>query len=604
MEFKLPNLGEGIDSGECVAVHVKPGDRVEKGQTLVEVETNKAVMEVPSPVDGSIETVAVEAGQTLTPGQLLVVIGEAGGAVSESAAENAGGSRTAPAENEKEPEKPSSNPLPQSSSTDPGSETLGFEPSSEAVDVSNTHLVVIGAGPGGYAAAFYAADLGFKVTLVNKEDRRGGVCLLRGCIPSKGLLHVAKLINETKHSAAWGVEYREPKIDIDQLRSWKDGFVNQLSGGIDQLAKARKVEVVQAEASFKNANTLNLKKPDGSAAELAFDKCIIATGSIPAMPGPWQIGDDRVMDSTGALALADIPEKLLVIGGGYIGLEMSCVYAALGSEVTVVEFLPDLLMAADRDLVRPLKAKLKDQFKNILTNTKVEGMKAAKKGIEVIMSSKDGEIKEVYDRVLVSVGRRPVSQDLGLENTAIQTDDKGFIIHDNQQRTAENNIFVIGDIAGEPMLAHKASAEARVAVEVAAGQKTVYDRVAMPAVVFTDPELAWVGLTEVEAKEKGINFEVARFPWAASGRALTLDRTEGMTKLIFEKETERVIGVGIVGAGAGDLIAEGALAIEMAAVVHDIAGTIHPHPTLGETVMEAAEAFLGTATHMYRPKKK
>lgn len=467
----------------------------------------------------------------------------------------------------------------------------------------HAEIVVIGAGPGGYPAAFAAADHGKKVVLVNEEQNPGGVCLQRGCIPSKALLHVAKLIHEAADAVEHGLTFGKPKIDLDKLRAFKNGVIGQLTGGIQSLCKARGVTLVQARATFANSNTLNLAKPDGSTEQLTFDKAVIATGSQPAMPPMFAIGDPRVMDSTGALALEDIPKKLLVIGGGYIGLEMGCVYAALGSEVTVVEALPTILAAADRDLVRPLQKRLEGQFKAIHVNTKVLSLTASKAGIVVEMQGEGLEPKQTFDRVLVSVGRKPNSKNLGLENTKVQIDEKGFIKIDRCCRTADPNILAIGDVAGEPMLAHKATREAKVAIEALVGEPAEFDNIAIPAVVFTDPELAWCGLTETEAKAQERDVKVIRFAWAASGRAQSLARTEGLTKLIIENKTERILGVGIVGAGAGELISEGVLAVETAAVARDLADSIHPHPTLSETLMEAAEAFIGQATHMYRPAR-
>lgn len=467
----------------------------------------------------------------------------------------------------------------------------------------HAEIVVIGAGPGGYPAAFAAADHGKKVVLVNEEQNPGGVCLQRGCIPSKALLHVAKLIHEAREAAEHGVSFGSPKIDLAKLRNFKNGVIGQLTGGIQSLCKARGVTLVQARATFASSNTLNLAKPDGSTEQLTFDKAVIATGSQPAMPPIFAIGDPRVMDSTGALALEDIPKKLLVIGGGYIGLEMGCVYAALGSEVTVVEALPTILAAADRDLVRPLQKRLEGQFKAIHVNTKVLSLSATKSGIVVEMQGEGVEPKQTFDRVLVSVGRKPNSKNLGLENTKVQIDEKGFLKIDKCCRTADPNILAIGDVAGEPMLAHKATREAKVAIEALVGEPAEFDNIAIPAVVFTDPELAWCGLTETEAKAQERDAKVIRFAWAASGRAQSLARTEGLTKLIVENKTERVLGVGIVGAGAGELISEGVIAVETAAVARDLADSIHPHPTLSETLMEAAEAFIGQATHMYRPNR-
>lgn len=492
----------------------------------------------------------------------------------------------------------------------------------------HAEIVVIGAGPGGYPAAFAAADHGKKVVLINEEKEPGGVCLQRGCIPSKALLHVAKLIHEAADAAEHGLSFGKPKIDLDKLRAFKNGVIGQLTGGINGLCKARGVTLVNARATFANSNTLNLAKPDGSTEQLTFDKAVIATGSQPAMPPIFAIGDPRVMDSTGALALEDIPKKLLVIGGGYIGLEMGCVYAALGSEVTVVEALPTILAAADRDLVRPLQKRLETQFKAIHVNTKV--LKLEAKSISTIAPvqlgstgakpqvahheqnaivatlERDGDssvVQESFDRVLVAVGRRPNSRNLGLENTKVEVDEKGFILIDRCCRTADPNILAIGDVAGEPMLAHKATREAKVAIEALVGEPAEFDNIAIPAVVFTDPELAWCGLTETEAKAQERDVKVIRFAWAASGRAQSLGRTEGLTKLIVENKTERILGVGIVGAGAGELISEGVIAVETAAVARDLADSIHPHPTLSETLMEAAEAFIGQATHMYRPAR-
>ncbi|MDA0589622.1 MAG: dihydrolipoyl dehydrogenase [Planctomycetota bacterium] len=467
----------------------------------------------------------------------------------------------------------------------------------------STDLVVIGAGPGGYPAAFHAADHGMDVTLVNEESAPGGVCLHRGCIPSKALLHVAKLLHEAQDAEQWGVTFAKPKIDLDKLRDFKNGVISGLTGGIGQLCKARGVKLVQARGEFIDSNTLRLKKPDGSADELKFKHAIVATGSTPVMPPFFDLGDDRVMDSTGALALADVPKKLLVVGGGYIGLEMGSVYSALGSEVTVVEMLAGLLPGADRDLVRPLATRLKEHFKAIHLKTKVASLKATSGGIVAELEGEDVESPQTFDRVLISIGRRPNSRGCGLENTAAQIDDKGFIKIDKNQRTADPNILAIGDVAGEPMLAHKATREAKVAVETLLGQPAEFDNIAIPAVVFTDPELAWCGLTESEAKAAGRNVTVVRFPWAASGRAQAISRTEGLTKLIIDPETERVLGVGIVGAGAGEMIAEGVIAVETAAVARDLADSIHAHPTLSETIMEAAEGFYGQATHSFRPKK-
>src|SRR5687767_3577404 len=470
---------------------------------------------------------------------------------------------------------------------------------------SSTQLVVIGGGPGGYAAAFYAADLGMQVTIVDMEANPGGVCLYRGCIPSKALLHVAKVAGEAKHATNWGLTYPDPKIDLDKLRSFKDGVVSKLTGGLGQLSKQRKITFVQGKASFIDAKSLSIELTAGGTDTLSFEHAIIATGSQPSVIPGLSIKSDRLMDSTGALDLPEIPKTLLVVGGGYIGLELGSVYAALGTKVTVVEMTDGLLPGADRDLVTFLARRLETVLDKILLKTKVVSMTEAKKGIVVKMESPTGEASEqTFDRVLVSIGRRPNSAIPGLDRTGVTVGERGFITVDPTMRTTAANIFAIGDVVGEPMLAHKASHEARVAVEAIMGHKVAFEPQAIPAVVFTDPEVAWCGLTETEAKKQGRKVEIAKFPWAALGRALAIDRPDGMTKLVIDPETERILGVGIVGAGAGELIAEGVLAVEMAALATDLKLSIHPHPTMSETLMEAAEVFFGHSTHVYRPKKK
>jgi len=465
-------------------------------------------------------------------------------------------------------------------------------------------LAVLGGGPGGYPAAFAAADHGMQAVLIDEGIKPGGVCLNRGCIPSKALLHVAKLLHETEEAAQCGVVFQKPVIDLDKLRSFKNGVVGSLSGGIESLCRARGVELIRARGTFVSSRELLLKYPNGSSKTLSFDHCIIAAGSQPAMPPIFNIGDDRVMDSTGALELKDIPQRLLVIGGGYIGLEMGTVYAALGSKVSVVEMTSGLLPGADRDLVTPLQKRLTHAFHAIHLNTKVAKLEATPEGIVASLEGEGVEPRQTFDRVLVSVGRRPNSRGLGLENTQAQIDEKGFIRIDKNQRTSDPQLLAIGDVAGEPMLAHKASREARIAVETLLGEPVEFDNIAIPAVVFTDPELAWAGITEAEAKAQNRDVTVYRFPWAASGRAQTLARTEGLTKIIVENTKQRVVGVGLVGPGAGEMIAEGVLAIEMGATARDIADSIHAHPTLSETLMEAAEGILGQPTHAFKPKKK
>jgi dihydrolipoamide dehydrogenase len=442
------------------------------------------------------------------------------------------------------------------------------------------------------------------VTLIDPELNPGGVCLYRGCIPSKALLHVAKLIEESHQAKDWGIDFAAPKIDLARLRTWKESVIKKLTGGLGVLSKQRKVKYVQGRAAFENSTTLRVTKADGSEEQLTFDRIVIATGSRPAIVPTLKLDTPRMMDSTGALDLADIPSTLLVVGGGYIGLELGTVYAALGTRVTVVEMLPGLLPGADRDLVLPLHKRLEKLLDGILLNTTVASVKDEGSGIRATLKGQDGNAQEkVFDRVLVSVGRKPNSEIPGLEKTRVQVGPRGFIQVNKQLQTDDPSIYAIGDVVGEPMLAHKAMHEGRTAVEAIAGHKVAFEPNAIPAVVFTDPEVAWCGLTESQAQKENREIKVAKFPWAASGRAVTLDRPEGMTKLLIDPQTERVLGVGIVGVGAGEMIAEGVLAIEMAALAHDVAHTIHPHPTLSETVMESAEVFFGTSTDIYRPKR-
>ncbi len=470
---------------------------------------------------------------------------------------------------------------------------------------NKTQLAVIGAGPGGYTAAFLAADLGMQVTLIDLEKNPGGVCLHRGCIPSKAYLHVAKLLNETKEAANWGVDFGKPKIDIDKLRDYKNRTVAKLTGGTGQLTKQRKINYIQGRATFVSSNELSIAKVDGTKENLLFEKAILATGSVPAVIPGLSIDSPRVMDSTDALELENIPEEFLIVGGGVIGMEMGSIYAALGSKVTVVEMLPALLPGADKDLVNVFQKSIESKFERILVKTKVAKLEDTGKKIKVKLEGENLE-KDIleFDKALISIGRTPVTKGLGLENTNIKISERGFVQVNEKRQTDDPNIYAIGDIVEGPMLAHKASAEGKVAVEAIAGHKVVFEPAAIPGVVYTDPEVAWAGLTELEAKEKGIKVKVARFPWAASGRAMTMDRNDGLTKLIIDPETERILGVGIVGPGAGELIAEGTLAIEMAALAKDVALTIHAHPTLSETMMEGAEVYFGQATHLYRPKRK
>jgi dihydrolipoamide dehydrogenase len=471
-------------------------------------------------------------------------------------------------------------------------------------------VVVVGGGPGGYAAAFLAADLGLKTAIVDPELNPGGVCVYRGCIPSKALLHVANLLREARHAEAWGVTFGEPKIDLDKLRTFKDAVVKRLTSGTGLLAKSRKVQYVQGLAELVDANTLRVKLVSGAEETIQFEHAILATGSVPVVPPSLRLpgnGDPRVMDSTTALDLPDVPKSLLVVGGGYIGLELGSVYAALGSSVTVVEMTDGLLPGVDRDLVDVLAKRLKQTMKAILLNTRVTQLKPEAAGIRVTLEGehvgKDVAAEQVFDRVLVAVGRRPNASVPGLDRTRVRLDERGFIVANEQMRTDEPSIFAIGDVTGEPMLAHKASHEGRVAAEVIAGEKSAFAPRAIPAVVFTDPEIAWAGLTESQAQKAGRPVTIAKFPWAASGRALTLDRVDGLTKLVVDPSTERILGIGLVGPNAGELVAEGVLAIEMGANVTDLKLSIHPHPTLTETLMESAEVFFGQATHVYKPKR-
>ena len=468
--------------------------------------------------------------------------------------------------------------------------------------MSNVHLVVLGAGPGGYSAAFYAADQGYKVTLVDASDRLGGVCLHRGCIPSKALLHVSGLMAKIRQAKDFGIDFNSPHIDLKILNEWKEGIVSKVSDGLGQLCKQRGITYVTGRGVFVNSNTIKIS----GSQSIVFDRCVIATGSRPVVPDQFVDSKSVVMDSTEALSLSSIPEKLLVVGGGYIGLEMGTVYSALGSRVTIVEFKDRLLPEVDRDLVRPLQEKLFNEFESVYLGTEVVSIRESGKSGYVTMESANESKEEIFDRVLISVGRRPNTDEIGIENTKVELDSNGFVKVDLKGQTSDSAILAIGDISGEPMLAHKASHEARIAIDGLKGKGggAFFEDTVIPAVVFTDPEIAWCGLTESEARKKSLKFEVAKFPWRASGRAHTLGRTEGSTKLILQPESKRVLGVGIVGYGAGELIAEGVLAINMGAKADDLSHCIHPHPTLSETIMESADVFLGTATHISkRPRK-
>ena len=468
------------------------------------------------------------------------------------------------------------------------------------MDPIKTEIVVVGAGPGGYAAAFYAADLGKKVILIERDKRLGGVCLNRGCIPSKALLYATHQIVNARESAHRGITFTEPSVDVTKLRTWKETILEKLAGGVGTLAKMRGVQVIHGRAYFEGSNKLRVETENGQQF-VEYDKAVLAVGSVPAMPKAFDLGNPRVMTSTGEVE--DIPENLLIVGGGYIGMELGFVYSALGSKVTVVEAMDAILAGADADLARPVISNAKKSFKEIRLKARVTKMSTAGKQIKVDSEFNGQQLSELYDRVLVAVGRVPNSSDLGLENTGVQLDEKGFVKVNHHQQTDDPAIYAIGDIAGGILLAHKAHKEARIAVENIQGIDVVFENIVIPAVVFTDPELAWCGVTEAEAKEKGIKYEVAKFPWSASGRALSFDRTDGVTKMLIDPDTDRVLGVGICGAGAGELIAEATLAIEMGATAEDIALTVHAHPTLSETLMECAEVFYGHATHTFTKKK-
>ena len=469
---------------------------------------------------------------------------------------------------------------------------------------NSTQLAVIGGGPGGYAAAFLAADLGMQVTLIDEAADPGGVCLYRGCMPSKALLHVAKVLTEAREARAWGVDFGEPALDIDRLRAWKDGVVSKLTGGLGQLSTQRGVTYLRGRAELLEPTAVRVTAPEGDATDLPFEHAILATGSRPASPSALSLQSDRVWDSTRALEMPEVPRSLLVVGGGYIGLELGAVYAALGSAVTVVEMTSGLLPGADRDLTAVVARRLEAVCEAVLLETTVAGLAEEGDGVRVTLQGPGVEQPDrLFDRVLVAVGRVPNSEIPGLERTGVQRDARGFVVVDGQRRTDEPAIFAVGDLVGEPMLAHKASHEARTAVEAVAGHKTQFAPAAIPAVVFTDPEVAWCGLTEAQARDEGRTVQVCRFPWAASGRAVTLDRPAGVTKLVVDPASEQILGVGIAGSGAGELIAEGVVAIEMGATVSDLRLCIHPHPTLSETLMESAEVFFGQSTHVYRRKR-
>jgi len=598
--IKVPDIGDvdsvEVDSVEVIEVLVREGDNIEIEASLITVESDKASMEIPAPVAGTVTSVLVKTGDTVSAGSDIFVVDVA---ASDGAAASSDDKPAAePADTQESASKVSAaadTPAAPAQTPQPANTNLG----DDAYD-----LVVLGAGPGGYTAAFRAADLGQRVLLIERYPDLGGVCLNVGCIPSKALLHTTAIINETKEMAAHGVTFGEPKIDLDKLREFKESVIGKLTGGLAGLSSQRKVDVAHGVAAFESANSLSIKQDDGNSRIVEFHHAVIAAGSQSVkLPGfPYE--DERLMDSTGALALKEIPKRLLVIGGGIIGLEMGSVYAGLGSQVTVVELSPGLMPGCDPDLVRPLQKRLSNQFENIFLGSKVTGIASKPEGLEVSFEGKSAPETDTFDRVLLAIGRAPNGNKLNAEAAGVNVTERGFIEVDSQQRTNVPHIFAIGDVVGQPMLAHKATHEGKVAAEVVAGMKSHFDALTIPSVAYTDPEVAWMGLTETEAKENGTTYEKGVFPWAASGRALSMDRSEGLTKVLYDPETHRILGCGIVGMNAGELIAEAVLALEMGADLEDLALTVHPHPTLSETVNFAAEVAEGTVTDIYAPKKK
>lgn len=581
VEVSVPDLGNFAEV-PVIEVLVQVGDRIEVDTPLVTLETDKASMDVPSTVAGEVVALAVSRGDKVSKGTVLVRV------ATHAATAAATTAQTAAVQTPSAPATPApATPAPVAANQS---------------DDQHFSLVVIGAGPGGYTAAFRAADLGLSVALIERWPSLGGVCLNVGCIPSKALLHAAKVIDEAAAMSQHGIEFGQPKIDLPKLAAWKDSVIGKLTGGLGALAKQRKVTVLRGEATFATPKSVEVVA-EGKRLRVGFDHCIIAAGSEPVTL-PFLPADPRIMDSTGALELKQIPKRLLVIGGGIIGLEMACVYEALGSKVTVVEVMPQLMPGADIDLVRPLEKRLRKRYEAIWLGVKVTAVEALKKGLRVHFEGDKAPAEDIFDSILVAVGRKPNGLKLAADRAGLQVNERGFIPVDKQMRTNLPHIFAIGDIVGQPMLAHKATHEGKVAAEVIAGEKRAFDARVIPSVAYTDPEVAWVGLTETQAKSEGVAYEKAQFPWAASGRSLAQGRDEGLTKLIFDPVTHRVLGGGIVGPNAGELIAEVALAIEMGADAADIGLTIHPHPTVSESVAMAAEAFEGTLTDLYLPKKR
>ena len=591
VEIKVPNIGD-FDGVEVIEILVAVGDTVAAEDSLISVESDKATMEIPAPQAGVVKELLVAMGDTVAEGSSILMLEASGDAEAAPAEQNS--SEQAPASAESERTAAPVAPAPVATSYEGD------------VDVS-AQVVVLGSGPGGYTAAFRAADLGLKVIMIERYDNIGGVCLNVGCIPSKALLHTAQVINEAAEFGDIGVSFNKPDVDLNKLRAHKDSVLGKLTGGLKHLAKQRKVQIVHGYGKFTSANTIEVEAEDGTKTVVGFEHCIIAAGSrVTKLPFiPWD--DPRVMDSTDALEIEEVPKRLLVVGGGIIGLEMATVYDALGSKVTVVELSPGLIPGADRDVVRPLERRIKKRYENIYLNTKVTAIKPGKKGLVCSFEGlPDKKTKapesDTFDRVLVSIGRSPNGLLIDADKAGVSVDERGFIAVDKQQRTNVNHIFAIGDVVGQPMLAHKATHEGKVAAEVISGKKTFFDARTIPSVAYTDPEVAWMGKTEDECKADGIAFEKGVFPWAASGRSLSLGRDEGMTKVLFD-DNHRIIGAAMTGPNAGELIAEATLALELGADIEDIALTIHPHPTLSETFNFAAEVAEGTCTDIYAPKK-
>jgi len=598
-EIKVPDIGD-FEKVPVIEVLVAEGDRVEHEQSLLTLESDKATMEVPSPRAGTLVELRISEGDEVSEGDVIAVVEVEEGEASDGEASDDRSDASGDDSGARERSTSSSD----ESSSGSSAESENRKPDSDSTQGDyEFDLVVLGSGPGGYTAAFRAADLRLKVALVERHESLGGVCLNVGCIPSKALLHVGQVIDSAAHLADHGVRFGAPEIDLDSLRKFKNDTVGKLTGGLAGMAKKRKVEVVTGTGEFSGAHEITVER-DGESRTVSFGQCIIAAGSrVIKIPGiPWD--DPRVMDSTDALALEEIPKRLLIIGGGIIGLEMACVYRALGAKVTVVELMDQLMPGADPDLVKPLHQHLKSQEVGFHLGCKVAGVEADDDALTARFEGDNAPDSAEFDRVLVCVGRQPNGDRIGADAAGVKVSERGFIEVDGQMRTNVSHIFAIGDLVGQPMLAHKASYEGKVAAEVAAGEKRAADARVIPSVAYTDPEVAWVGLTEREARDKGLEFGVGKFPWAASGRALGMDRSEGFTKLIFDEDSKRLLGGGVVGMHAGDLIAEIGLAIEMGATAEDLGLTIHPHPTLSESVMMAAEMFEGTITDLYAPKRR